>query len=115
MKKLTFDEFKDMVDAIPAPAQRLGIFRIKLVNCGKRYYWTNLKVSASYNPDSYGFSLNHYGWLGLPKQKFYRSQFHDEEDVSISIDRDIFLYAQKTENFNEIHLSMKTWWAQINW
>lgn len=115
MKELTYGEFKELVDAIPVTAQRLGIFRVKLVNCGKRYYWESLKVSASYNPDSYGFSLNHYGWLNLPKQPFKRSQFHDEEDVSIDIDRDKFLWASKTEDRNEIHLSMKTWWAQINW
>mgnify|MGYP001554622989 CR=1 FL=1 len=115
MKKLTFDEFKDIVDAIDTPAQRLGIFRVKLANCGKRYYWESLKVSTSYNSDIYGFSLNHYGWMNLPKQQFLRSQFHDEEDVCIDIERDKFLYAIKTDGFNEIQLSMKTWWAQINW
>jgi len=115
MKKLTFDQFKEIMNSIEVPAQRIGIFRIKINNNNKRYYFTGLKINASYNDNMFGFGLNHYGWLGLPKQSFKRSQFHDEEDVSIEVSRDIFQYAYKTEGFNEMSVSTKTWTAQINW
>lgn len=115
MKKLTFDEYKELISSIEVPAQRLGIFRVKINNFNKRYYFECLKESASNNPDSTGLSLNHYGWLNLPKQRYFRSKFHDEEDVAISIDRHEFQYAYKVERFNEIDLVMKTWTAQINW
>lgn len=115
MKKLTFDQFKDLMNGIDAPAQRLGIFNVKINNWHKRYYFTNLKINALNNPDLCGFGLNHYGWLGLPKQDYKQSKFHDEEDVSIYINRNEFEYAVKTENFNEVNIMMKTWHAQINW
>ena len=116
MEKITFDEFVQLIATIPQPNQRLGIFNIKINNCQKRYEFHSLKVNYSNNPDVTGFGLNHYGWFAaLPKQSFKRSRFHDEEDVSIGINRDEFEYAYKVENFNEIGVSCKTFTLQINW
>lgn len=115
MKKLTFDQLRELIDTIPQPTQRLGIFKVKINNYNKRYEFHSLKVSASYNPDVQGFSLNHYGWLGLPKQKYHRSKFHDEEDVAIHLERSEFEYAYKVENFNEISIITKKFNLQVNW
>lgn len=115
MDKLTFDEYRLLIESIPAPAQRIGIFSVKINNFNKRYYFEGLKTSAHSTENRCGLSLNHYGWLGLPKQRYNQSKFHDEEDVAIEILKDEFKYAYKVKNFNEIGLVMKTWTAQINW
>jgi hypothetical protein len=113
MYHMTFDEFVKEVDSIPVPAQRLGIFRVQLNNRGKVYDFHNLKQTMSGNKDVTGFSLNHYGWLSLPKPKYKSSKVHDSEDVSIDISRDEFISAEK-EN-NSIQLETKTFKALITW
>lgn len=115
MTKLTFDEYKELISSIEAPKQRIRIFKVKINNFNKRYYFEGLKINANGNPDIAGLGLNHYGWLNLPGQRYIQSKFHDEEDVCIDIWRHEFQYAYKVERFNEIGLVMKTWTAQINW
>lgn len=112
---LSFDEFKAFIHSIEAPTQRLGIFRVQIKNRGKEYDFDRLKETATFNEDNCGFSLNHYGWLNLPKQNYKRSKFHDEEDVSIDIDRTEFVKANKVPDNNEIILEMKSWYAIVSW
>lgn len=112
---LSFDEFKAFIHSIEAPAQRLGIFRLQIKNRGKEYDFDRLKETATFNEDNCGFSLNHYGWMNLPKQNYKRSKFHDEEDVCIDIDRAEFVKANKVPDNNEIILEMKNWYAIVSW
>jgi hypothetical protein len=112
---LSFDEFKAFIHSIEAPAQRLGIFRLQIKNRGKLYDFDRLKETATFNEDNCGFSLNHYGWMNFPKQNCKRSKFHDEEDVSIDIDRSEFVKANKVPDNNEIILEMKNWDAIVSW
>lgn len=116
MKQITFDEYVSLIDTIPQPAQRLGIFNIKINNNNKRYEFHSLKVNFASRKDLTGFGLNHYGWYKhLPKQSFKRSKFHDEEDVDIDIWRNEFMYAYKVANRNEIGVMTKNFQLQINW
>ena len=112
---LSFDEFKTFISTIEVPAQRMGIFRLQIKNRGKEYDFDRLKETASNNDDSCGFSLNHYRWLNLPKQRYKQSKFHDEEDVSVDIDRVEFVKANKVPDNNEIILEMKKWYAIVSW
>ena len=112
---LTFDEFKAFIKTVEVPAQRLGIFRLEIKNKRNKYDFHCLKESENYNEDAAGFSLNHYGWLNLPMPKSKRSQFHDEEDVSINIYRDKFIKAIKKVDENKILINTKNWSGILSW
>lgn len=115
MKRLSFDEFRHLIDNINYPAQRVGIIRIKINNNNKRYYFEGLKLTGSFNDDLTGFSLNHYDSLALPKQSFKQSKFHSYGNVCIDVWRHEFKYAIKVENRTELDIITKNWTAQVNW
>jgi len=111
---MNFDEFKNLIESIEVPAQRLGIFKVEINNKGKKYDFRSLKTNVSYNDDLFGFGLNHYGWLQLPMPQYKRSQFHDCEDVSIDIWRKDFIEATEIDK-TKISLKMKNWTAIVSW
>lgn len=113
--ELSFDEFKSFIKTIEVPAQRLGIFRLKIKNKKNKYDFHCLKESYSNDENSTGFSLNHYGWLNLPMPKTKHSQFHDEEDVGVDITRDKFIKAIKKDNENKILIKNKNWFGILSW
>jgi hypothetical protein len=108
--KLTYNELKAEIDKIEQPAQRLGIFNVEINNKGKHYYFMCLKQSAG---SDIGFSLNHYGWMGLPKQNYKRSKFHDEEDVCVYIPENEFIESEKKDN--EFIIKTKTFKATVTY
>ena len=114
-KKLTFEELSDFFDKIPQPSQTLGIFKVIINNWNKKYEFHNLKISASNNPDYFGFSLNHYGWLGLPMPKYKKSKFHDSEDVCISIDKSDFVNSHYFPDSQQVTIRTKTSLLKIFW
>lgn len=115
MKTMDFDTFKSFIKNTPAPASRLGIFNLFIKNKRRTYYFEQLKESASFNNDLFGFSLNHYGWFSeLPKPN-NNSQFYDGEDCSIDIWRNDFINAETLDGVREIKLTMKNWTAVISW
>jgi|ERR1035437_7759142 hypothetical protein len=109
---VNFEKFKNIIRSVDVPAQRLGIFNVKINNRGKKYDFHCLKESITNNEDNFGFSLNHYGWEILPKQKYKKSKFHDEEDVCIDICKDEFIDAIVNHQ-NEILLKTKYFTALI--
>jgi hypothetical protein len=112
---MNFDELKTFVGLIPAPDQRMGIFRVQINNKGRRYDFHSLKENASSNENVFGFGLNHYGWMNLPKQQFKQSKFHDEEDVSIHINKSEFVNADLSKLSNTLTIEMKNWSAVVTW
>jgi hypothetical protein len=102
----SFDNLVSFFNSIEVPAQRLGIFRVKITDASnRRYDFHCLKLNMSYNYNLFGFGLNHYGWIStLPKQKYRQSKYHDEEDVSINIDRKDFLRMEKVIGRNEAYI-----------
>lgn len=114
MKELTYKEVFEELDKIDAPAQRLGIFDVKINNRGKKYHFKSLKQNSG---GVIGFGLNHYGWLNLPMPKYKRSRFHDEEDVSVDIYENEFISCTKVNNTlnNTLNIKAKTFNAVITW
>lgn len=110
---MTFDEFKDFIKTIPAPAQRMGIFSLDIKYRGQTYNFHSLKENASYNDDLTGFGLNHhYGNVReLPTKK---SIFHDSEDISIDIWRNEIKTIEKKSD-NEIHIKTTKWEGTLTW
>jgi len=108
--KLNYDELKKEIGKIKVPAQSLGIFNVEINNKGKKYSFEKLKENYGGNV---GFGINHYGWKGLKKQNYKRSQFHDEEDVSINIDEDKFISCEKSEK--KFTIKTKTFTAIVRW
>lgn len=100
MKLVPFDQLKNEFDAIPQPEGRLGIFNVSINNRGKRYEFRSLKITYSNNPEYFGFSLNHYFWVVAKyrEMRYKNSQFHDSEDVNVSIHVSNFKYAAMEDN-----------------
>lgn len=110
MKILSFDQFKEVIQAVDAPAQRLGIFNVAINNYGKKYDFMHLKESVSFNKDRFGFSLNH----SYQPQKYKQSKFHDWEDISVGISREEFITANEI-NDTTIEIKTKTFKAIVTW
>ena len=115
IKFKAFYEFREYVESIPVPSQRLGSFNIDINNKGRMYSFKSLKTSVSLNNDLFGFSLNHYQGLGLPKQQYKTSVFHDNEDINVDIYECEFIEAYKMIYENKILLKTKRWSATITW
>lgn len=109
---LDLDGVKELLSKIEVPYGRTGIFDVKINNHGKKYHFEELKETFS-GVDSFGFSLNHYGWMGLKKQKYKRSKFHNEEDVAIHVDREEFKSAYVYDNF--LLVITKTFKMVVTW
>ncbi len=111
---MIFDEFKELIQKIDAPAQRLGIFRLQINNKGKKYDFHSLKENSG-SDNLTGFGLNHYGWLNLPMPQYKKSKFHDSEDVSVNISREEFIEASVKPGLNEIQIKTKSWNGVLTW
>lgn len=110
--RVDLDGVKEFLSKIEVPYGRTGIFDVKINNRGKKYHFEKLKETFSIG-DFFGFSLNHYGWRGLKKQKYKRSKFHDEEDVEIHVDREEFKAAYVYDNF--LLVITKTFKMVVTW
>ncbi len=111
--KLSYDDLERTMFTIDVPENsRTGIFNVEINNMGKKYYFEKLKQTAPMK-SFLGFSLNHYGWLGLQKQRYKRSKFHDEEDVSIQISKDEFINCIKLGK--QLTIKTKTFKAVVSW
>lgn len=105
---MTFDEFKNFIDSVPAPAQRMGIFNLDIKYKGKTYNFHSLKQNASFNTDLTGFGLNHH-FGNIRELPTKSSIFHDSEDVSVNIWREEIKSIEKVSD-NEIKLVTTITW-----
>jgi hypothetical protein len=111
-KPLSFFEVKELIGNIPVEAGRTGIFDVKINNRGKKYHFEKLKENFT-TENFFGFGLNHYGWLGLKKQDFKQSKFHDNEDVSIDVNHRDFISAFVFEN--NLSIKTRTFQMLVSW
>jgi len=103
---LSFDEIKLYLSKVN---EDYGIFDLHILNCGKEYFFKHLKETYTLNDNNFGFSKSH----GVSEQWCKRSQFHDEEDVYVTIDRSVFISSHVWKTFMVI--KTKTFTIFVDW
>ena len=108
---MNFNEFKSFIKSIDVPAQRMGIFNLKINHNGYDYNFHSLKENYSGNDDLCGFGLNHH-FENCSEQPTKSSIFHDTEDIDVCVWREDFISAEK-ELDNKINIKTKKWNALL--